>query len=214
MDFFWIILATIACVISGIGLCFWLLQKASDDSIAIWCLEHIACPIIRIIVLLIIVSLLYPSTGAESSMLGFWQVLLQYNHINETINILFFGSLLLSFLPILSHPVFTLPLQSCLSIALVFSWQYAPVLYEIPSSSPSLVPAIGAWIKIVLYMTAAYFITRHSSIVVARWIDQKMEVTGSIRLVSDSIYLVFQIPVILSYCVFLSQILASFSPIL
>lgn len=211
MSLFWIILAIISCVITGISLCFWLLQKASDDSLAIWFLEHIACPIIRISVLLIIVSLLYPSTGTESSTLGFWQTLFQHSHINSTINILFFGSLILSFLPILSHPVFTLPLQSCLSIALVFSWQYAPVLYEIPSASPSLVPAIGEWVKIVLYMTAAYFITRHSSIVVARWIDQKMEVTGSIRLVSDSIYLVLQIPVILSYCVFLSQILASFN---
>jgi hypothetical protein len=213
MNLFWIILATIACVISGISLCFWLIQKASDDSFTIRFLEHIACPIVRITVLLIIVSLLYPSTGAESSTLGFWRVLFQHNHINATINILFFGSLLLSFLPILSHPVFTLPLQSCLSIALVFSWQYAPVLYEIPSSSPSLVPAIGEGVKIVLYMAVAYFITLHSSLVVARWIDQKMEVTGSIRLVSDSIYLVFQIPVILSYCVFLSQILASFNPI-
>lgn len=213
MNLIWIILATIACVISGISLCFWLLQKASDDGFTIWFLEHIACPIIRIGVLLIIVSLLYPSTGVESSTLGFWQVLFQHNHINATINILFFGSLVLSFIPILSHPVFTLPLQSCLSIALVFSWQYAPVLYEIPGSSPSLVPSISGWIKIVLYMTAAYFVTRHSSIVVARWIDRKMEVTGSIRLVSDSIYLVLQIPVILSYCVFLSRILASFNQI-
>lgn len=206
-------LATIACVISGISLCFWLLQKANDDSVTLWFLEHIACPIIRIIVLLIIVSLLYPSTGAESSTIGFWQVLFQHNHINAAINILFFGSLLLSFLPVVSHPVFTLPLQSCLSIALVFSWQYAPVLYEIPSSNPSLLPAIGDWIKIVLYMATAYFVTRHSSVVVARWVDKKADVVGSIRLVSDSIYLVLQIPVILSYCVFLSHVLANLTPV-
>ena len=208
MNVFWIILATIGCVVSGISLCFWLLQKADDENFTLWFLEHIACPIIRIVVLLIIVSLLYPSIGAESSTPGFWRVLFDQNHINDTVNILFFGSLMLSFLPIVSHPVFTLPLQSCLSIALVFSWQYASVL----GNSPSLVPAMGDWMKMLVYMTAAYFITRHSSIVVARWVDQKMEVTGSIRLVSDSIYLVLQIPVILAYCAFLSRILVGFSP--
>lgn len=205
MSLIWIILATILCVISAISLCFWLLHKASDDSFTTWFLEHIACPIIRILALLTMVSLLYPGISTEASSIGFWRILFQHNHINDTINILFFGSLVLAFLPIASHPVFTLPLQSCLSIALVFSWQYGAELHNYSS----LIPGIGDWLKIIFYMTGAYFITRHSSVVVARRVDQKMQVTGSIRLVSDSIYLVLQIPIILAYCSLLSRILPS-----
>ena len=207
MNLFWIILIIIGCACSGISLCFWLLQKATNDSFTIWFLEHIACPIIRILVLLLIVSLLYPSIGTESSTASFWQVMLQQNNINEAINILFFGSLMLSFLPVLNHPVFTLPVQSCLSIGLVFSWQYEPVL----SNLPSLVPAIGDWAKMAIYMAIAFFVTRHTSVIAAKWIDRKMEVSGSIRLVSDSIYLVLQIPIILAYCTFLSRILSGIS---
>jgi hypothetical protein len=174
---FWILFYTITCVISGISLCFWLLQKAHEAGPTVWFLEHIGCPIIRIIILLMI----------------------------DAINILFFGSLALSFVPILNHPVFTLPLQSCLSVALVFNWQYASML----GADSSLIPPLADWIKIIVYMTIAYFVTREVSVFVAKRIDRKMGVSGSIRLVADSIYLVLQIPVILTYCAFLSMLLAS-----
>jgi hypothetical protein len=52
-------------------------------------------------------------------------------------------------------------------------------------------------------MLLAYLVTREVSIYLSRWIDSRMDVSGSIRLVADAIYLVLQIPVILIYCGFL-----------
>ncbi|MFV2032134.1 MAG: hypothetical protein ACC663_06520 [Gammaproteobacteria bacterium] len=57
--------------------------------------------------------------------------------------------------------------------------------------------------KITLYMIVVYFITREASIYLSRWIDRLLLVSGSIRLVSDSIYLVLQIPVMLVYLSYL-----------
>ncbi len=48
-------------------------------------------------------------------------------------------------------------------------------------------------------MLLADFFTREISIAVSRWIDRKLVIVGSIRLVSDAIYLVLQIPVMLIY---------------
>jgi hypothetical protein len=38
-----------------------------------------------------------------------------------------------------------------------------------------------------------------------RWIDRRFALDGSIRLVSDAVYMVLQIPVMLIYCSYLQQ---------
>ena len=52
--------------------------------------------------------------------------------------------------------------------------------------------------KISGYMMVAYLVTRESSIHISRSIDQKLVISGSI-------YLVLQIPVMLMYCGILKQ---------
>ena len=52
-------------------------------------------------------------------------------------------------------------------------------------------------------MLLAWLVTRESSIHLSRWLDHKFAIEGSIRLVSDAIYPVLQIPVMLIYCSFL-----------
>ena len=198
MSLLWIIIFAGLTIISSTGLCFYLLRKTRDIDSTVWVLEHIFCPIIRILTLLIIVSLVYPIISPDTTAANFWRVLLQEQNINQVINILFFGSLFLAFIPVVGHPAFALPVQSCLSIALVFNWQYSNnVIQFIP-------PTINI-IKIVLYLIAAYFITTRSSILLSRWVDKKLVISGSIRLVSDSIYLILQIPIMLMYCSFLGN---------
>ena len=194
------ILLTIASVSAGTSLSFWLLHKAHDVDTSVWVLEHVICPIIRIVVLLSVVSLVYPTINAESSPWEFWQVLSQQGQFNLLLNILFFGGLAMSFLPILSHPVVALPTQSMLTIALVFSWQYASEI-----SAAQLFPSFATIGKLVLYMLFAYFVTHHASIQLSRWIDRRYAIEGSIRLVSDAFYMILQIPVMLIYCSFLRQ---------
>lgn len=198
MNPIWVALLTLASVGAGTGLSFWLLHKAHGVHLSVWILEHILCPIIRILVLLFVVSLVYPVIDTQSSALEFWSVLSRQGQFNDLINILFFAGLLLAFMPVVNHPVFALPVQSMLTIALVFSWQYAAL-----ADSLQLLPSLATLAKVLVYMTVAYFVTRESSIHLSRWLDRKYAIEGSIRLVSDAIYLVLQVPVMLLYCSFL-----------
>ena len=198
MNPFATILLTLVSVGAGTSLCYWLLHKAHDVDSSLWILEHIVCPIIRVIVLLIIVSLVYPTIDDTSTSLEFWQVLGQQDQFNNLINILFIAGLLMAFLPVLSHPVLALPIQSMLTIALVFSWQHADT-----GQAVALIPSVATLLKIFGYMLLAYFVTRESSILASRWVDRRFALDGSIRLISDAIYLVLQIPVMLIYCSYL-----------
>jgi hypothetical protein len=199
MSWFWVTIVTIGSVTIGTTLCFYLLSKTRDVEPTQWIIEHIICPIFRVLVLIVIVSQVYPviSSGIDSS--GFWSVIFQQNHINHVINVLFFGSLILAFLPLVSHPVFSLPIQSCLTVALIFNWQYGHLLEQ----PVIFLPGISIWAKIILYMAAAYFVTRECSVWLSRLLDQQLHISGSIRLVADAIYLVLQIPVIWMYCAYL-----------
>lgn len=204
MNLFWTALLTLLSVTGGTGLCFWLLHKAHDVDASVWILEHVVCPMIRIVVLLSVVSLVYPVIDDRSSSLEFWRVLIQQGQFNDLLNILFFAGLAIAFVPLLSHPVLALPIQSMLSIALVFSWQYAPA-----GAAVALLPSLATLLKIFAYMLLAYFLTRESSVLISRWIDRHFALDGSIHLVSDAIYLLLQVPVVLIYCSYLKQQLAS-----
>jgi len=198
-----VILITATSVIVGTSLCFYLLYKALEVDSTVWVLEHVLCPIMRVIVLLIVVSQVYPAIDENSTSIDFWRILGQQEQFRDIVNILFIAGLALSFIPLLNHPVFALPLQSIFTIALVFHWQY---LSDI--ASLVLFPSAATILKIVAYMTLAYFVTRELSIPLARWVDRKLVVTGSIRMASDAIYMVLQIPVMLIYCSFLNAQLA------
>ena len=198
MNPFWVIALTLLSVSVGSGLCLWLLHKAQEVPSSAWILEHVICPVIRILVLLFVVSLVYPAVDSQASGLKFWQLLGQQGQFNSLLNILFFAGLLLAFLPLVGHPVFALPIQSMLTIALVFNWQYAEVLDKL-----ELLPSLATALKIVGYMMLAYFLTRKASINLSRRLDRRFHIEGSIRLVSDAIYLALQIPVMLIYCSFL-----------
>ena len=196
MNWFWIIVITVSSVIGGTGLCFYLLNKTHDVESTHWILEHIICPIIRILVLITIVSLVYPAISVNVDSFDFWQILFEQKNINHAINILFLASLLLAFLPIVNHPIFALPIQSCLTIALVFNWQFA----TLTETAIEFIPDIVTTIKIIGYTAVGYFVTREVSIHMSRGLDELLVISGSIRLVSDAIYLVLQIPVMLIYC--------------
>ncbi len=203
MSLFWIILVTVTGVGAGTGLCLWLMWHAHEVETSAWIFEHILCPIVRILVLLLIVSQIYPAIADGGSSLDFWRVLARQGQFNHLVNLLFFGGLALSFIPLLSHPVIALPVQSLFTVAVVFHWQHAASGIDI-----SLLPSLATALKILVYMTLAYFATREISAPLARWLDRRFAIDGSIRLVADAIYLLLQIPVILIYAGFLKSQLA------
>jgi hypothetical protein len=197
VNLFWVILVTVTSVSLGAVLCLWLLHRARAVDTTVWTLEHIFCPIIRIVVLLLVVSQIYPVIDDNTTSTDFWRALAQ-GQFSNLLNILFLAGLLLSFIPLVSHPLIALPLQSMLTVAFVFHWQYAESI-----EVAQLLPSMATLLKVLACMLLAYLVTREVSIYLSRWIDSRMDVSGSIRLVADAIYLVLQIPVILIYCGFL-----------
>lgn len=194
MNLFWTVLITLFAVLLGTALCFSMLARARDLDGPVWGIEHVFCPILRIVVLLLIVSQIYPVVDGSSS-IDFWRTLLQDGLFSDLINLLFFGGLALSFLPLVSHPVIALPVQSLLTVALVFHGQYQEAV-----SAAALWPSPLTSLKILAYMAVAFFVTRQIAVRLSRWLDQRLSVNGSVLLVSDAIYLALQIPVILIYC--------------
>ena len=73
MNLFWVIVFTFTSVIAGTSLCFYILRKADEVEPVRWIVKHIACPIIRIVIPLFIVSLIYPAVSPETSTADFWQ---------------------------------------------------------------------------------------------------------------------------------------------
>ena len=199
MNLLFALLITVASVLGSVSLCFYLLRKAEGSASMVWFLEHIFAPMLRVIVLLIVVSQVYPVIDGQSTSLDFWRHLARQQQFRDIVNILFFAGLLLSFVPLVDHPVFALPVQSMLTIALVFQWQY-----QDSGQAISLFPSAATLLKITFYMLLAWLATREASIPVARWIDRRFTVSGSLRLVSDTIYMLLQIPVMLIYCSYLA----------
>jgi len=196
MNWFWIIVITVSSVIGGTSFCFYLLHKTREVESTQWILEHIICPIIRILVLVTIVSQIYPAVSINVDSFDFWRILFEQKNINHAINILFLASLALAFLPVVNHPIFVLPIQSCLTIALVFNWQFV----TLAEAAIAFIPDLTTTAKIIIYTAVSYFITREVSIRISHWLDKLLTISGSIQLVSDAIYLVLQIPVMLIYC--------------
>jgi hypothetical protein len=196
-------LATLVVIVSvagGISLCFYLLGKFRDSSAMLWFLEHIGCPLIRVMILLIVVSQVYPAIDGQSGSLEFWRILGSGQQFRNIVNILFIAGLLLAFLPVVGHPMCALPLQSMLTIALVFDAQYAA-----QTASLSLLPSIGVLLKIAAWMLLAWILTRELSIPLAHRLDRALVVSGTIRLISDALYLLLQIPVMLIYGAYLAR---------
>ena len=100
MNLFWTLIVTLGGVSLGTALCFWLLARADEVDGPVWGIEHIYCPIIRILVLLLIVSQIYPVVDGTSSSIDFWRTLAQGGLFSDLLNLLFFGGLALSFIPV------------------------------------------------------------------------------------------------------------------
>lgn len=194
------ILVALVSVGVGTSLCFYLLYKTREVESTVWILDHVLCPLMRIVVLLIVVSQVYPMIDENIGSLGFWQILGQQNHLRDLVNILFLAGLALAFIPLLNHPLIALPLQGMFTIALVFHWQYLD-----SAATLSLFPSMATIAKILAYLLLAWYATKEVSVHLARLVDKQFTISGSIRLVSDAIYMVLQIPLMLLYCNYLNQ---------
>ena len=182
------------------SLSFWFLNKAHEHPPSDWAVVHVLSPVLRTISLIIAVSLVFPVLFPQSSVAALWQMLLQQEHFNNLLNSLFFASLLMSFIPLLSHPMVSLPSQSCLAIAVVFDWFFSERSVEI-----LWMPDWLTILKLVVTMLAILLIGHQLASYVSKQVDETYHLTGSIQLVADVIYLPLLVPIMMIYGGWLSQ---------
>ena len=139
--------------------------------------------------------LLFPLMFENTSYSQLFQLFFLSNFLINMVNILFISSLLISFLPLLSHPAFSMPLLGCIATGLFYFHEIAlPTQIEF-----DWIPSGGAFGNIVLLMIITHLLGNWLSDTVSEWIDQKFIVNDSKHLVTDINYLIFQMPVILAY---------------
>ena len=200
MNVFLATLISLASIGGGMGLCFYLLHRLQNESTAVWYLEHVFCPLMRVLVLLVVASQVYPVIDGQSSSLDLWRNLARGQQLRDLINILFVAGLLMAFVPLLNHPLIALPAQSLLTIALAARWQYLDSAAQL-----ELLPSMAVTLKLSACTAVTWFVTRTASIPMSRWVDRAFHVRGSVRLVADAIYLLLQIPLMLIYCDYLAR---------
>ena len=160
-----------------------------------WLVEHIYCPLARVLLLITCAFLLLPLIHTTTSYGDLLTVFFLQDFLINLVNILFASSLIISFLPVLNHPSVALPILSCIAITLLFQHHLASPR-GIELNWVSDIAVIGKMLFIAIATgLAARWLNRE----IAEWADNKFIVTGSISMVSDINYLILQIPIVLAY---------------
>ncbi len=175
--------------------CARLQQQLQHMALADWLFEHIYCPVGKVLVLIVMAFLLFPMILPDSnyrSLLGLFQ---QQDFLINMVNILFVSSLLVSFLPGLRHPALAMPLLGIIAFAIFFLHQAVlPAGLDV-----SWMPGIPVILKLGALVFGCYLLCNWLNLQISQWIDYRFIVDGSIELVSDINYLIFQIPIVLAY---------------
>ena len=195
LQFVWIaLLITILSILLAL-LCAFLLNLLLTFAPGEWLLEHAYCPLAKALLLLFMAFLLFPLIVKSSSYSELAGLFMQADSVINMLNILFVSSLLLSFLPGLSHPALALPLLGCISIGLIFMHQVAiPLLPEV-----SWIPSFAASFGIVALIVLSHLLTRWLTPRISGWADYHFNIADSKTLISDINYLILQMPILLAY---------------
>ncbi len=195
LQFLWIALLIILLSVALAFACAKLHQQLEGIALGDWLFDHVYCPISKMLLLILMAFLLFPLIIPGSNyqnLLGLFQ---QQDFLINMINILFVSSLLLSFLPGLNHPALAMPLLGCLAFSIFFLHQVV-----LPQAADiSWFPGFSPALRLLALVVGCYLLCRWLNLQISQWIDHRYLVTGSIKLVSDINYLIFQTPVVLAY---------------
>ena len=190
-------------------ICTLLHQQVLYITLAEWLMEHVYCPLVKVLLLMLMAFLLFPLIFPDIHYGELIQLFLQQKFLISMLNILFFSSLLFTFLPLLKHPAFAMPVLGCIATGLLFLHHIA-----IPAQIDfHWLPSASATGKIIFFMLFTHFISRWLNTHLSEYIDLRFIITGSKALITDINYLVFQIPVVLAYGQDLTLQLANPSPL-
>lgn len=195
LQFVWISLLVIVLSTATGLLCSVLHKQLLYITAGEWLIQHIYCPVAKVLLLMLMAFLLFPLIIEFTSYSNLAALFLHKDFLINMVNILFISSLLLSFIPVFSHPGIAMPLLGFIATALIFMH-----VIVIPGAIDiSWIPSFSASSKIFILIVIGYMSCRWSTNQLSQWVDVRFNVSDSKGLVSDSIYLIFQMPVLLAY---------------
>lgn len=195
LQFVWISIVIILLSTALAFLCSFLHKQLLYISSGEWLIEHIYCPVAKLLMLILIAFILTPLIINSISYSDLLMLFIKKHFLINMVNVLFVTSLVLAFLPVLNHPAVAMPVLGCMATALFILHQVAlPDGLEI-----ELIPSMSTAIKLLTLMLISYLICRWLTQHFSLWIDFHYNIIGSKALVSDSSHLILQMPVMLAY---------------
>jgi len=194
-QFVWIALIIILLSTGVAILCVYLHAHLLQVIAGTWLTDHIYCPVVKTMILVIMTLLLFPLMVQQADYSQVFNVFVEREYLTQMLNILFVSGLLISFIPLLQHPAMAMPLLGCIATAILFNSYFSVRLPQ----EVALLPDFTALLKILLLMFAIYWLNRWIIDQFSSYIDHRFIITGSRELVADIAYLILQIPVMLAY---------------
>ena len=195
LQFAWISMFIFALSIGVAFLCARLHQQLLQVFAGEWLVQHIYCPLLRILVLVAMTLLLFPTMVSTTSYSDLTGLFMDQAYLTNMVNILMVTGLLITFLPLLNHPAVAFPTMGCIATAILFNRYFNPTGTE----NFSLLPLPGQAVKILVITIVVYWLGRWMIQHLSTYFDRRYIVSGSKVVVTDIVYMVMQIPVMLSY---------------
>ena len=195
LQFVWISLLIISLSIVVGFFCAYLHSQLLQVTAGEWLVDHIYCPVSKILILMSMTLLLFPLVVEGVEYATVFDLFVSREYLTNMMNILMVCGLLFTFFPLLNHPAVGMPLLGCIAIAILLNSYWNSAAEQEISFLPDLA---GFW-KILLLIIASYWANRWIIDSVSSYIDQRFIVSGSKSMVTDISYLILQIPVMLAY---------------
>ena len=195
LQFVWITLLIVALSVAAAFVCARLHHHLMQAFAGEWLTQHIYCPLIRICILVCMTLLLFPMMVESASYRDMAGLFTDQAYLTRMVNILMVSGLLLTFFPLLQHPALSLPIMGIIATAILFHRFFHDLLTE----TFTVLPAVGDGIKILLLLIGIYWLGRWLIGQLSTYVDHRFIITGSRVVITDIVYLILQIPIMLAY---------------
>lgn len=174
----------------------WLIEARLPSRLLQWQWEHVAMPLVRILLLLFFIILAWPELyGIHTAPDAIARLSADSGRGIQLINLLFVLSVILPLIPVLGgwHAL-TLPLQGITAVALIFSW--------IPDHHAALSAYWPGWLTVLMLVVLAwlaYQIAVSMGEYLGHDMDTRWHLAGSHEFISNILLLILQAPIIIIY---------------
>lgn len=183
--------------IAGIAL-FDRIHTRLEHSVLLWQWEHIGMPLLRAALLLVFILMAYPVLFGISEAPSLGELVNRHDmRLGILFNLIFIVTLLVPLLPVIGDwNELVLPLQGVAASLLLFSWLADASGLE----SPGYWPGWGTVLLMSGLAIITHWLAMALSATLGEWLDRRFNVIHAGELLSRSLVLMLQYPVIVVFC--------------